>query len=207
LLYLNSQLPDDFFTRFRDIRLDIDLVPEQPNVTDDPAEVIRSPRNATNGGRRETITPASNPEPNPIVPDDDPNISIDPATPPPSPPNPQPLPAPLPPAPLPAPQPPAPLPRPPPNPISPPPRPLSPDFKDIKKEYTPLQKQSILYILAKLRKDLNNLGLTNRPIKFTDLAPNKSTSRREASVLAAQLLGIGFHIKFYQNFTQRYILF
>jgi hypothetical protein len=206
LLYLNSQLPDGFFIRFGDIRLDIDPVPRRLNKPDDTIQVKRSsPIDATNGVRRKTITPASNPEPNLIFPDDDPNI--DPATPPPSPPNPQPLPSPLPPAPLPAPQPPAPLPRPPPNPISPPPRPLSPDFKDIKKEYTPLQKQSILYILAKLRKDLNNLGLTNRPIKFTDLAPNKSTSRREASVLAAQLLGIGFHIKFYQNFTQRYILF
>jgi hypothetical protein len=185
---LKFQLSDDFFTRFKDIRLDIDLMPIVQNV---PDEVGRSSPTPTNGVRskKKTITPAPNPEPDPDpLPDDDPDImntTVPMHSPPSSPPDDQPLPAPQPPQPIIDRISPAPIPRP------PPPRPLSPILKDIGGLYTPLQKQSILYILATLRTKMNDrLDLKDQPIKFTDLAPTKSTSRREASVLAAQLLGI-----------------
>jgi hypothetical protein len=174
-----------------------------PIVQNVPDEVRRSSPTPTNGVRskKKTITPAPNPEPDPDpLPDDDPDImntTVPMPSPPPSPPDHQPLPAPPSPPdhqPLPAPQPPQPIIdriSPPPIPRPPPPRPLSPVLKDIGGLYTPLQKQSILYILATLRTKMNDrLDLKDQPIKFTDLAPTKSTSRREASVLAAQLLGI-----------------
>jgi len=161
-----------------------------PIVQNVPDEVRRSSPTTANGVRlkKKTITPAPNTEPDPHpLPDDDPDImdTTVPIPSPPSPPDPQPLPAPQPPQPI--------IDRisPPPIPRPPPPRPLSPVLKDIGGLYTPLQKQSILYILATLRTKMNDrLDLKDQPIKFTDLAPTKSTSRREASVLAAQLLGI-----------------
>jgi hypothetical protein len=85
-------------------------------------------------------------------------------------------------------------PNPPPDNESHPGRSTTPTFDDLRYGFTPVQKQSILCTLAKIRKRLDEMGLEDRPILFTDLAPIGSTSRRESSVLAAQLLGM---ISFY----------
>lgn len=174
---MHLQLPDDFFAHFELLGLD-----DRDLVRVDQIDLIRQGGNTTNVHllKKKTLTPApqnnTDPAPTPNnTPPHSPSL-IDQRL-----------------LPIPQPHPPQ-SPTPEPNPDSPPPRAPSPAPMQIGRDYTPLQKQSILFTLAKFRKLLDKLDLKQRPILFSDLAPVQSTSKREASVLAAQLFG-GFHFR------------
>lgn len=141
--------------------------------------VVLSDPISSNSSRRRTILPVITPSPEPDPPNNQPNFNYDSLTV-----HPAPVPKPA----TPDPAPPSPVP---PNLIPSPPRPSSPPPMQVGRDYTPMQKQSILFTLARFRRNLDRLGL-DRHIRYTDLAPTQSTNKREASVLTAQLLGMGF---------------